>query len=246
MWHCSAAGCSPAHCWSTCSAWWRWWGSCSSSPSTCKLIVGLSPLESGLALVPSLAAMIAAGLIVVPISARVSPRVVIPAALVFSAAGYVGIALTTGPHTLWPTILASISLGIGVGAAETVSNELILSSAPAAKAGAASAVSETAYELGTVLGTSVIGGLLTAVYRGTLAVPAGVPAAVADAARETLAGAVHAASGLPGAVGAALHEAAATAFDAGVGAAALIGAALVVAAGVIAATTLGGNQNSVE
>lgn len=207
-----------------------------------QLIIGLSPMESGLALLPSLVAMIVAGLIVVPLSVRIPPRVLIPAALVFSVAGYVGIGLTTGPDTLWPTIVASVSLGIGIGMAETVSNELILSSAPAAKAGAASAVSETAYELGTVLGTSVIGGFLTAVYRTTIAIPEGVPAHIAAEARETLAGAMNAAGELGGMLGAALRAAAAQAFDAGVGAAALTGAVLVAVAAVIAATTLKGRS----
>lgn len=207
-----------------------------------QLIIGLSPMQSGLALLPSLVAMIAAGLIVVPISVRVPPRVLIPAALMFSIGGYVSIALTTGPDTLWPTVLASVSLGIGIGMAETVSNELILSSAPAAKAGAASAVSETAYELGTVLGTSVIGGFLTAVYRTTIAIPDAVPAGIAAEARETLAGAMNAAGELGGALGATLREAAATAFDAGVGVAAATGAVLVAVAAVVAATTLGGRD----
>jgi len=204
-----------------------------------QLIVGLSPMEAGLALVPSLTAMIISGLLVVPIASRVSPRIVIPAALAFSAVGYIGIALTTGPDTLLPTILASVSLGIGVGAAETVSNELILSAAPADKAGAASAVSETAYEVGTVLGTSIIGGLLTAVYRTTIDLPPSLAPSLADAARETLAGAVAVAEQVGGAVGAAVRTAAAVAFDQGVSIAAAIGAVLVVAAAVIAATTLG-------
>ena len=122
--------------------------------------------------------------------------------------------------------------------AETVSNELILSSAPPEKAGAASAVSETAYELGAVLGTAVLGGLLTALYRGGLVLPEGLPAGAAEAARETLAGAIAAGSSLEPALAAQLRDAAAHAFDAGVGVTALIGAALIVIAAVIAATTL--------
>jgi len=123
--------------------------------------------------------------------------------------------------------------------AETVSNELILSSAPPEKAGAASAVSETAYELGAVLGTAVLGGLLTALYRGGLVLPGGLPAGAADAARETLAGAMHTADSLGGEMGAAVRDAAAHAFDAGVTVTALIGAALVAIAAVVAATMLG-------
>src|SRR5699024_11178600 len=64
--------------------------------------------------------------------------------------------------------------GIGIGAGETVSNDLILSNAPAHQAGSASAISETAYEVGAVLGTAIIGGLLTAHFRNALQMPRGL------------------------------------------------------------------------
>ncbi len=89
---------------------------------------GLSPVQSGLALLPGLACMIVSGLLIVPIARRISPRVVIPVALGFSAAAYVVVALSVA--NLATLILAFAALGIGIGAAETVSNELILSSAP--------------------------------------------------------------------------------------------------------------------
>jgi len=203
-----------------------------------QLVLGLSPMVAGLALVPGMAAMIVAGLTVVPISRRVPPHVLIPAALVFSVAGYLIVAFTTHEHGVAPLILAFAVLGIGIGAAETISNELILSSAPAAKAGAASAVSETAYELGAVLGTAVLGGIITAFYRGALVLPEGLPAEVARAAQETLAGAYTAAHELPAALGDALWQAASDAFGSGVTVTSLIGAGLVVVAGVIAAVTL--------
>ena len=203
-----------------------------------QLVLGLSPMVAGLALVPGMAAMIVAGLTVVPISRRVPPHVLIPAALVFSVAGYLIVAFTTHEHGVAPLILAFVVLGIGIGAAETISNELILSSAPAAKAGAASAVSETAYELGAVLGTAILGGIITAFSRGALVLPEGLPAEVARAAQETLAGAYTAAHELPAALGDALWQAVADAFGSGVTVTSLIGAGLVVVAAVIAAVTL--------
>jgi MFS transporter, DHA2 family, multidrug resistance protein len=174
----------------------------------------------------------------------VSARIVVPAALSLSATGYVLIALSTDASSVGTLIAAFALLGVGIGAAETVSNELVLASAPPAKAGAASAVSETAYELGAVLGTAVLGGILTALYRGGIQIPSAVPNGAADAARETLAGAVTAAAQLPDDIGMALTDAAAHAFDAGVGVTSLIGAGLVVCAGVIAATTLKGSRSS--
>ncbi len=205
-----------------------------------QLVVGLSPLDAGLALVPGLLAMIVAGIGVVPIAKRLAPRIVVPVALGFSALGYLLVALAASASAVPLLIAAFVSLGVGIGAAETVSNELILASAPPAKAGAASAVSETAYELGAVLGTTIIGGLLAAFYRGSLVLPAGLPDAVAVAARETLAGAVAASHTLDDSLGHALRDAASRAFDAGIGVTALIGAGLIVVAAVIAALTLGG------
>lgn len=203
-----------------------------------QLVLGLSPMNAGFALVPGMLAMIVAGLSVVPISRRVPPHIVVPAGLAFSVAGYLIVAFTTHEHGVAPLVIAFVVLGIGIGAAETISNELILSSAPAAKAGAASAVSETAYELGAVLGTAVLGGLITAFYRGAIVLPEGLPADVVHAARETLAGAYTAARELPGTLGDALWNAAAEAFGSGVMITSLIGAGLVVVAGVIAVVTL--------
>ncbi len=204
-----------------------------------QLVVGLGPMQAGFALVPGLAAMILSGLLIVPVAKRFPARIVVPVALAFSVLGYLMVAFATADGALWLLIAAFVALGIGIGAAETVSNELILASAPPNKAGAASAVSETAYELGAVLGTAVLGGILTALYRANLALPAGIPADLAEGAGETLAGAVHAADQVGGPVGQAIQDAAAHAFDAGVTTTALIGAGLVVLAAVIAALTLG-------
>ena len=200
-------------------------------------------MTAGFALVPGLALMIVSGLAVVPVAKRYAPRVVVPIALGFSVVAYVMVALSTAD--LVQLIVAFALLGIGIGAAETVSNELILSSAPSAKAGAASAVSETAYEVGAVLGTAVLGGILAAFYRAQLVLPEGLSAAAADASRETLAGAVAVSNTLDDAALAdALRAAAAHAFDSGVVVTALIGAVLIVVAGVIAATTLGGTRST--
>lgn len=213
-------------------------------PQHLQLVLGLSPLVAGLALVPGMVTVIVAGLAIVPFSRRYAPSVIVPIALVFSVAGYLLVAFATDDSALLSLVLAFVVLGIGIGAAETVSNELILAHAPPEKAGAASAVSETAYELGAVLGTAILGGLITAFYRSALVIPAGITAEGAAAARETLAGAWVLAHDLPADVGDALWTAAVAAFESGVFVTSLIGAGLVVVAAVIAATTLGGRARA--
>lgn len=203
-----------------------------------QLVLAMSPLDAGLVLVPGLVVMIVSGLVVVPIAKRVRPSIVIPVGLSISAVAYALVALSGGQLTALGLALIFMGLGLGIGAAETVSNELIIATAPAEKAGAASAVSETAYELGAVLGTAVLGTILTASYRSNVVLPDSLTEAQRLAAGETLGGAVSVAEQLPADVGASLLASARDAFDSGVGIAAWIGSALIVAAMVVARTTL--------
>ena len=96
----------------------------------------------------------------------------------------------------------------------TATTDLIVSSAPPERAGAASGISETGAELGGALGIAILGSIGAAVYRGDLAstLPAGVPSEAAAIARDTLGGAVGVAAQLPGDTGPALLKAAREAF----------------------------------
>ena len=181
-----------------------------------QLVAGLDPFTSGLVLVPGSVLTIVAGLVVVPIVARVAPRWVVAVSLTFSAAAYAMVSVLGHHASILALAFAFVLLGIGIGASETVTNDLIISTAPADKAGAASAVSETAYEIGAVLGTAVLGTILATAYRSHVVVPDALVGSARTAAQETLGGAVSAASDLGGAAGRALLESARAAFDSGV------------------------------
>ncbi|WP_346926773.1 MFS transporter [uncultured Arthrobacter sp.] len=207
-----------------------------------QLLEGQSPSESGVAMVPALIATVAAGLLVVPLVKKVRPGFVVAGGLLLSAAGYFLVAF--GDHGNGPALLlaALLVLCLGVGAAETISNDLILGAAPAEKSGAAAAISETGYEIGSLLGTAILGSILTASYQGNLRLPAGVaeavPAEASDQAGETLAGAVELAQALPGPLADAVMTAARAAFDSGVHITAAIALVLMAGASVLAAVVL--------
>ncbi|WP_405217734.1 MFS transporter [Agrococcus sp. Ld7] len=207
-----------------------------------QLVESMPVLDAALVLVPGVVAMILAGLLVVRVVRRVDPGVVVVVALASSMAAYGMLAVLGEDVTIVGIAIAFALLGVGIGAAETISNDLILTAVPPAKAGAASALSETAYEFGAVLGTTLLGGLLTAVYRATLVVPVGTDAAMAAAARETLGGAVAATEGA-GPTGERLLEAARIAFDHGVIATSVSGAVLMLAAMAVAWWTLRGSDD---
>ena len=173
---------------------------CSCSRSTCSWWPGLSPLQAGLLLVPGSIVTMVAGVGAARL-ARLAPfRVLVPAGLLLAAAGFVVAVLAAG---VGAALAASVLIGAGIGLSETLTNDAILASAPAQRAGSASAVSETAYEVGAVLGTAVLGSVLGAAYARALDVPSSIGPVFAHDARETLGGAVALAGRIGGRRGAA-------------------------------------------
>lgn len=194
------------------------------------LVAGLSPLETGMVLLPGFVVTIAAGIAASRLARRYRVGVLVPAGLGVAAAGLVLTTLLTG-SSVGLMILATVLFGAGIGLSETITNDAILAAAPPARAGSASAVSETAYEIGAVLGTAVLGSVLSAVYTAGVTAPAGP-------ARETLGGAVAAAGQLPVDTAAALLDSARTAFLAGITAASALGAIVLVGVAVSVAVGL--------
>lgn len=202
-----------------------------------QLVLGLSPLAAGLVTLPGAVVSMIAGIAVVQAAKRFAPQTLMIFGLVFVAAGFLMILLFRHDLSVVAVIASFIVLELGVGVSQTVSNDTIVASVPAAKAGAASAVSETAYELGAVVGTATLGTIFTAFYRNHIQLPPGLSATQAADAGESIGGAVAVASDLPAATAARLLESARTAFDSGIAPTAIIAATLVLAAaGIVAAT----------
>ncbi|MFI0089338.1 MFS transporter [Streptomyces bobili] len=157
-----------------------------------QLVQGRRPFEAGLAELPAAIGAVAAGLIAGHAARRLSVRAVVSGGL--AAIGLALAALTViDESTGYPLLGASLlAVGVGAGFSFTVTADVILSSVPKEEAGSASAVSETAYELGAALGIAVLGSIVTGVYRGFPS-PPGTPAG----AHESLGGAVEVASGMP-------------------------------------------------
>lgn len=195
-----------------------------------QLVTGHSPMVAGLLLLPGTAVTIVAGLFVVKLSGVLSPRAIIAGGLLINAVGYGFIVVAGGAGSDWGLVLAFMLVGVGVGAAETIANDMIMAAAPPEKAGAASAISETAYEVGAVMGTTVLGSVLNAAYRRAVALPEGLSETQSTVARETLGGATEVANNIGGTRGSELLESARHAFDHGVMFSSGIAVALMIAA----------------
>ncbi|GAA1723552.1 MFS transporter [Aeromicrobium alkaliterrae] len=200
-----------------------------------QLVLGLDPMIAAFVLVPGLVVTVAAGFVAVALLKVVPARVLVTGSFVASAGGY-AIAAFTGHPTVASVMVAFVVMGIGIGMAETLTNDLVLSHAPPNRAGAAAAISETAYEVGAVLGTAVLGSVLTATYRSNLVVPA--DAAGNGSSHETLGATLEHAATLPDQVGTALADSAVAAFDLGVQYSSGVAIVVALAAAVISWRTL--------
>ncbi|MFI9204439.1 MFS transporter [Streptomyces sp. NPDC053048] len=206
-----------------------------------QLVQDRSPLEAGLAELPAAIGAVTAGLLAGQAARRFSVRSVVAGglgAIGVALAVLVGLSSGTGYPVLGTVLLV---VGVGAGFSFTVTADVILSSVPKEQAGAASAVSETAYELGAALGIALLGSIVTGVYRD-FTVPAGVPVAQATESRESLGGAVESAATLPADTGGVLLSSAQEAFVEGLRIASGVGAVVLLATAVAAWFLLRGQR----
>lgn len=200
-----------------------------------QLVLGLSPLQAGLVTLPGAALSMVAGIGVVRLVRWFAPHQLTIAGLILVSAGFFMILAFRHDLSVAAIIASFIVLEIGVGTSQTITNDTIVASVPPEKAGAASAVSETAYELGAVVGTATLGTIFTAFYRANVELPRGLSADQAADAGESIGGAVAVAAALPERLATRLMDSAHAAFDSGIAPTSIIAGTLtLVAAGVVA------------
>ena len=205
-----------------------------------QLVVGLSPWEAALWSLPSSLSVVVSS-VGAPVVARLfRPAFGVAGGLVVTGLGLAILTQVEASDGLTLVVLGSVVFATGLGPIFILATDLIMGTAPPERAGAASAISETGAEFGGALGIALLGSIGTAVYRRAVidAVPAGVPEAAADAARDTLGGAVVAAQQLPADSGAALLDAARDAFTQGLHIAALTGAVIAILVAIAVAVRL--------
>jgi DHA2 family multidrug resistance protein-like MFS transporter len=205
-----------------------------------QLVLGLSPLQAGLATVPWSLGFVAGSLLAPRLARAVPPSTVLVGGLALASVGFGLLALVDGPQGLAMLVAGTVVMSLGLAPVFTVCNELIITSAPPERAGSASALSETASEFCGALGIAVFGSLGMVVYRRTLggSLPDALSADAVEASVATLGGAVAAAGGLDGPLGASLLAASRSAFVDALQASAVAAVAVMVATTAIAARLL--------
>ena len=201
-------------------------------------VQGLSPLHAGLCGIAPALGMVAGSLITPMVARRTPPGTVIVGGLGLASVGYLLIGqVPTNGLALLMTSATVVFLGIGLVGA--LANDLVVGSAPPAKAGSAAALAQTSGDLGISLGVAALGSLGTGVYASQLTdtLPEHIPTAAVQAAKSSITAAATTAETLPGA-GGELFDAARVAFTGGLHVTATASALLLAVLCVAATWTL--------
>ncbi|MEU6659162.1 MFS transporter [Streptomyces sp. NPDC046821] len=177
-----------------------------------QLVLGLTPLQTGVRLLPLTFAAMAAGVLGSAQLRRFGPRLMVSSGFVLTAAAVLMLTLM-GQHDR-PGLLISgfVLLGFGLQTTLFGAYESMLTEASAQDAGGAAAIGETSYQLGAGMGIALLGSVMNAAYAPGLAKVGGVPGSATAQARNSLGEAYQIATRLGGTAGEALRQAARVAF----------------------------------
>jgi len=201
-----------------------------------QFVIGYSPLRAAVALLPLPIVLIPLARRAPLIAQRVGFRRLAPTGLLLMACGFVVISQVEVELTYWLFATGLVLFAAGMALAGTPATTAITASLPPSKQGVASAVNDTARELGSALGIAILGSVLNQRYRGAMAeVVAGLPAQVAEGAQRSIAFTQSPALAQLGDTGRRLVDAAQQAFVDGISGAVLTAAiVLVLAAAAVA------------
>ena len=149
-----------------------------------QLVRGLSPFQTGLLELSGTAAAIVVVAFTGIAVRKLGTGGAISAGLGLGSVGLVILAFAESATGLAGIVVAFALVGFGIGLSMTLNTDAIVGAVPTERAGAASSIAETAYELGTALGIALLGSVHTALYRAAL--PSGTDPVI----RESLASAV--------------------------------------------------------
>ena len=211
-------------------------------PQFLQLVQDMTPLESGVALLPGAGGLFVSSLLSPALASRLGSRTTVVAGLVLVTTGLaLASFFTAGTHYSYVAVALGL-VGVGMGFSLPQATNAVLGSVPRERAGVGSAVNDAVGELGGSFGVAILGSLMSVFYRdrieGSIAAlgerVSQVPTEVLEAVRESLASASLIAASLPTAEANVVREATGAAFVTGMTWALLVGA-VIVAVGVMLA-----------
>ena len=196
-----------------------------------QLVLGYDPLGAGLRQLPMPLFMMVAVLQTPKLVPRFGVNRVVSTGLTVLAFGMLILSRVGVGTPYGRVIVPMVIMAVGVGLTMAPMTASIMAAVPANRAGVGSAMNDTSRELGGALGVAVLGSIVASRYSSRLGSQlVGLPAAAANGARTSLAGALQVAKNIDGGGGAPLALAARRAYVSGFGLACAVCAAVLVCA----------------
>jgi EmrB/QacA subfamily drug resistance transporter len=201
---------------------------------------GYTPVQAGIRLLPLSITMMFSSPLGGVLTERFGPR--LPLSLGLALVGVAlllmtGLGVDSGFDELWPPM---VMVGLGLGFVVTASAEAIVGNAPVDDAGVASGLQSTAIQVGGVMGTAILGSVLSSTVGSVLfekLTAAGVPAPLArhlEGSNELVGQGGAPLEGVPAGLHAAVSTGSHEAFLAGFHTSMLVGGILALAAAAVA------------
>jgi EmrB/QacA subfamily drug resistance transporter len=130
-----------------------------------QLVLGYGTLKAAFALMPMAVVALPLSAVAAVLSERYGQRLVGGIGLLVAAVGFAGFTLLDAQSGYLGFLTCLLLVGIGSALAMTPATNAIVSSLPRAKQGVASAVNDTARELGAAFGVAVLGSAFNIGYR---------------------------------------------------------------------------------
>jgi EmrB/QacA subfamily drug resistance transporter len=197
-----------------------------------QFVLGYTPLQAGVRLMPVATLIVAAAL-----SSRLTDRfgtkvVVVTGLVIVSMALFLLTTLSITSGYL-PVALSIAILGMGMGTTMAPATDSIMGSLPLGKAGVGSAMNDTTRQVGGALGVAIVGSIMSSSYSSHMAAAVkGLPAQAAAAARNSV-GAATGVAQHAGPAGAALLRSAHIAFVNAMGDAVMVAAGVALLGAIV-------------
>ncbi|MFF0519562.1 MFS transporter [Actinomadura nitritigenes] len=158
-------------------------------PQYLQAVLGNDAFGTGLRLIPMLLGLLAGGLTTDRIVPRTGHKPIIVTGLAVLAASLGWGAFTDAGDSYGSIVPWLLLIGLGCGLSLIPAMDALMAALPADQAGRGSGLVQTLRQTGGTLGVAGLGSLLSAVYRDRVATD-GLPRAAADAAHDSVGGAV--------------------------------------------------------
>jgi EmrB/QacA subfamily drug resistance transporter len=202
-----------------------------------QIVLGYSPLEAGLRMLPMALVMLAVAPNSPRLVERIGTKIVVGVGLAMAALGLF-LASSVPATNGYPHLVISMAvLAFGMGLVMAPATESIMGSLPRSKAGVGSAMNDTTRQMGGAVGVAVIGSIFAISYRPAIThslEKLGLGQKDINEAKDSVGGAFKVASRLPSGLGHQVIAAARNDFVHGFSGASKIGALVIlVAAGIV-------------